>query len=195
MVSTSERKSSNWSSELGHEVIDVGTFSPDAVDYPDIAADVAHKVSRDEVDRGILVCGTGLGMCIAANKVPGVRAAPCHDDITAEMSRRHNDSNVLCLSADLLGERLIDRMIEIWLTTPFEGGRHARRVDKITELEREAEAEQQEAKKAEWGTHEATNAAMLSAYVPSRLHLGALQPVPYVLSLSPCRSVPVVRAV
>ena len=123
---------------LGHEVLDVGTFSPDAVDYPDIAADVAHKVSRHEVDRGILVCGTGLGMCIAANKVPGVRAAPCHDDLTAEMSRRHNDSNVLCLSADLLGERLIDRMIEIWLSTPFEGGRHARRVDKITALERES---------------------------------------------------------
>jgi ribose 5-phosphate isomerase B len=80
-------------------------------------------------------------MCIAANKVRGVRAAPCHDDLTAEMSRRHNDSNVLCLSADLLGERLIDRMIEIWLTTPFEGGRHARRVDKITELEREVEEE------------------------------------------------------
>jgi ribose 5-phosphate isomerase B len=127
--------------KLGHEVIDVGTFSPDSVDYPDIAADVAHKVSRHEVDRGILVCGTGLGMCIAANKVSGVRAAPCHDDITAEMSRRHNDSNVLCLSADLLGERLIDRMIEIWLATQFEGGRHARRVDKITELEREAEKE------------------------------------------------------
>ena len=83
-------------------------------------------------------------MCIAANKVPGVRAAPCHDDITAEMSRRHNDANVLCLSADLLGERLIDRMIEIWLNTPFEGGRHARRVDKITELEHEVEAEQHE---------------------------------------------------
>jgi ribose 5-phosphate isomerase B len=126
---------------LGHEVIDVGTFSPAAVDYPDIAADVAHKVSRHEVDRGVLVCGTGLGMCIAANKVRGVRAAPCHDDITAEMSRRHNDSNVLCLSADLLGERLIDRMIEIWLTTPFEGGRHARRIDKISELEREVEGE------------------------------------------------------
>ena len=121
----------------------MGTFSPDAVDYPDIAADVAHKVSRGEVDRGILVCGTGLGMCIAANKVHGVRAAPCHDDITAEMSRRHNDSNILCLSADMLGERLIDRMIEIWLSTPFEGGRHARRVDKITELEREVAAEQQ----------------------------------------------------
>ena len=78
-------------------------------------------------------------MCIAANKFPGVRAAPCHDDLTAEMSRRHNDSNVLCLSADLLGERLIGRMIELWLTTPFEGGRHARRVDKITAIEREIE--------------------------------------------------------
>ena len=146
------KRSWNWSSEMGHEVIDVGTFSPEAVDYPDIAADVAHKVSRGEVDRGILVCGTGLGMCIAANKVHGVRAAPCHDDITAEMSRRHNDANVLCLSADLLGERLIDRMIEIWLTTPFEGGRHARRVDKITELEREVEAEQQ-ARRTAWNVN------------------------------------------
>ena len=129
---------------LGHEVIDVGAFTPDAVDYPDIAADVAHNVSHGEVDRGILVCGTGLGMCIAANKVNGVRAAPCHDDITAEMSRRHNDSNVLCLSGDLLGERLIDHMIEIWLNTPFEGGRHARRVNKITELERQVEAEERQ---------------------------------------------------
>ena len=127
---------------LGHEAIDLGTFSPDSVDYPDIAAAVAWKVSRGEVDRGILICGTGLGMCIAANKVPGVRAAPCHDDITAEMSRRHNDSNVLCFSADLLGERLIDRMIELWLNTPFEGGRHARRVNKITELEHQVEQEQ-----------------------------------------------------
>jgi ribose 5-phosphate isomerase B len=129
---------------LGHEVIDVGTFSGDAVDYPDIAAAVAWHVSRGTADRGILVCGTGLGMCIAANKVPGVRAAPCHDDITAELSRRHNDANVLCLSADLLGERLIDRMIELWLTTQFEGGRHARRVDKITELERQVERDRRE---------------------------------------------------
>ncbi len=125
---------------LGHEVEDVGTFSDEAVDYPDIAAKVAAKVSRGEVDRGILVCGTGLGMCIAANKFHGVRAAPCHDDMTAEMSRRHNDANILCLSADLLGERLVDRMIELWLSTPFEGGRHARRIEKITELERQAEA-------------------------------------------------------
>jgi ribose 5-phosphate isomerase B len=122
---------------LGHEVIDLGTCTSEPVDYPDIAVQVGRLVGRGEVERGILVCGTGLGMCIAANKVPGVRAAPCHDDLTAEMSRRHNDLNVLCLSADMLGERLIDRMIEIWLNTPFEGGRHARRVQKILDLEAE----------------------------------------------------------
>ena len=129
---------------LGHEVDDVGTFSEGAVDYPDVAAQVAQKVSHGEVDRGVLVCGTGLGMAIAANKFHGVRAAPCHDDLTAEMSRRHNDSNILCLSSDLLGERLIDRMVELWLSTPFEGGRHARRIEKINEIEREVENETQE---------------------------------------------------
>jgi ribose 5-phosphate isomerase B len=127
--------------KLGHETMDMGAFSADAVDYPDIAAAVAHKVSSGEADRGILICGTGIGMCIAANKVSGVRAAPCHDDITAELSRRHNNSNIICLSSDLLGERLIDRMIEIWLNTPFEGGRHARRLEKVTALEHEVAAE------------------------------------------------------
>lgn len=122
---------------LGHDVTDLGVYSEDPVDYPDIAAAVARLVSESAVERGVLICGTGLGMCIAANKFPGVRAAPCHDDLTAEMSRRHNDLNVLCLSADMLGERLIDRMVEIWLNTPFEGGRHARRVEKIALLERE----------------------------------------------------------
>jgi len=120
---------------LGQEAIDVGTEESGPVDYPDIAAAVAGLVSRGEVDRGILICGSGLGMCIAANKFPGVRAAPCHDDLTAEMSRRHNDLNVLCLSGDILGERLVDRMVAIWLKTDFEGGRHARRVQKITALE------------------------------------------------------------
>ena len=122
---------------LGHDVEDVGTFSGEAVDYPDIAARVARKVSRGEVDRGILICGSGLGMCITANKFPGVRAAPCHDDLAAEMSRRHNDANILCLSADLLGEGLVDRMVEIWLNALFEGGRHARRIAKICSLEAE----------------------------------------------------------
>jgi len=121
---------------LGQEVVDVGAHEPESVDYPDVAADVARRVSNGDVDRGILICGTGLGMCIAANKFPGVRAAPCHDDLTAEMSRRHNDLNVLCLSGDILGERLVDRLVEIWLKTEFEGGRHARRVQKITDLER-----------------------------------------------------------
>jgi ribose 5-phosphate isomerase B len=120
---------------LNHEVIDAGPQSPESVDYPDIAQLVGSQVSSGAVDRGILICGTGIGMCIAANKLPGVRAAPCHDDLTAEMSRRHNDLNVLCLSADMLGERLIDRMVEIWLHTEFEGGRHARRVEKIGEIE------------------------------------------------------------
>jgi ribose 5-phosphate isomerase B len=114
----------------------VGTHSLDSVDYPDYAALVAQKVGSGEVVRGILICGSGIGMCIAANKVPGVRAAPCHDDLTAEMSRRHNDLNLLCLSADMLGERLIDRMVEIWLATEFEGGRHARRVEKISQMEK-----------------------------------------------------------
>jgi ribose 5-phosphate isomerase B len=120
---------------LGHEVLDEGTNGGGSIDYPDVASNAASKVSKGEVDRAILICGTGIGMCIAANKFPGVRAAPCHDDLTAEMSRRHNDLNVLCLSADMLGEKLIDRMVEIWLTTEFEGGRHARRVEKIGELE------------------------------------------------------------
>ena len=121
--------------QLGYEVVDMGPHSGESVDYPDFAFQVARAVSEGRVERGILICGTGIGMCIAANKVKGVRAAPCHDSITAEMSRRHNDANVLCLSADLLGEDLIDRMVRIWLTTDFEGGRHARRVEKIVRFE------------------------------------------------------------
>jgi ribose 5-phosphate isomerase B len=125
--------------ELGHQAVDMGTDSSESVDYPDFGAKVARAVSAKEVDRGILICGTGIGMCIIANKYPGVRACTCHDDLTAEMSRRHNDANVLCLSADLLGDRLVNRMVEIWLKTEFEGGRHARRVDKIGQIEAEIE--------------------------------------------------------
>lgn len=125
----------------GHDVQDLGSFSGDSCDYPDIAALVAGQVSRHESERGILICGTGLGMCIVANKFAGVRAAPCHDDLTAELSRRHNDANVLCLSADLLGERIMDRILETWLSTPFEGGRHARRVEKISSLEKKVRGE------------------------------------------------------
>ena len=94
--------------QLGHEVSDEGTHAPESCDYPDIAAQVARRVSEGKSDRGILVCGTGIGMQITANKFCGVRAATCHDEFTAEMCRRHNDVNVLCLSADMLGERRVD---------------------------------------------------------------------------------------
>jgi len=125
----------NLLTQLGHEVLDEGTVSTESVDYPDIASLVAGKVSRGLVDRGILVCGTGIGMSIAANKFAGVRAAACHDEITADICRRHNDVNVLCLSGDLLGERPIDNLVRIWLQTEFEGGRHARRLQKIAKFE------------------------------------------------------------
>ncbi|MEI6037736.1 MAG: ribose 5-phosphate isomerase B [Planctomycetota bacterium] len=120
---------------MGHEVIDCGSHGTEAVDYPDVAADVAGRVSHATVDRGILLCCTGVGMAIAANKVAGVRAATCHDEVTAEMSRRHNDLNVLCLSAEMIGPEVQDKMIRTWLETPFDGGRHARRVAKIMSLE------------------------------------------------------------
>lgn len=120
---------------LDQEVVDCGCHSDEAVDYPDIAADVARRVSDGRADRGILLCCTGVGMAIAANKLPGVRAATCHDEVTAEMSRRHNDLNVLCLSAEMIGPEVQDKLIRTWLETPFEGGRHARRVAKIAALE------------------------------------------------------------
>jgi ribose 5-phosphate isomerase B len=121
--------------ECGYEVYDEGTNSEEAVDYPDFAMIVARKVSSGEVDRGILICGTGIGMAIAANKYPGVRAAPCYDEVTVELSRRHNDVNVLCLPGDLIGDRPVDDMVLMWLRTEFEGGRHGRRIDKIHTIE------------------------------------------------------------
>jgi ribose 5-phosphate isomerase B len=125
---------------MGHEIVDCGSFGDEAVDYPDVAAEVARRVADATVDRGILLCCTGVGMAIAANKVAGVRAATCHDEVTAEMSRRHNDLNVLCLSAEMLGPEMQEKVIRTWLATPFEGGRHARRVAKITSLEAECGA-------------------------------------------------------
>ena len=117
--------------QMGHEVIDEGTNTTESIDYPDIASVVGRKVSQGTVDRGILVCGTGIGMAIVANKFPGVRAAACHDEISAAICRRHNDVNVLCLSGDMLGERPIDTLVKVWLQTEFEGGRHTKRVGKI----------------------------------------------------------------
>ncbi|MBQ2849902.1 MAG: ribose 5-phosphate isomerase B [Thermoguttaceae bacterium] len=108
-----------------------------AVDYPDVAAAVAEAVASGEADKGILICGTGIGMCVAANKIRGVRAAVCCNEVAAELSRRHNDANVLCLSGEFLGVAEIESLVRVWLTTPFDGGRHARRVDKISALENE----------------------------------------------------------
>lgn len=123
-------------SEQGHEVIDMGTNSNKSCDYPDLAYPPAKAVAEGRVDLAVLVCGSGIGMTISANKVPGVRAALCHDELTAQMSRRHNDANVLCLASDFMGEELMRRIVTGWLTTDFEkGGRHQRRVEKIHWIE------------------------------------------------------------
>ncbi len=121
--------------QLGHEVVDLGVCDGRPVDYPDVAAAVAARVGRKEADRGILISGSGLGMCIAANKFPGVRAVLCHDGMTAEMSRRHNDANVLCLAAGMLGESFIRHIVATWLKAPFDGGYYARQIEKIASLE------------------------------------------------------------
>jgi ribose 5-phosphate isomerase B len=122
---------------LGLTVSDYGTNSRQPCDYPDTGFAVAQEVSAARVDRGILFCGSGIGMSITANKVDGVRAALCHDELTAQMARRHNDANVLCLPADLVGDALMQSIVKMWLGTEFEGGRHARRVEKILAFERD----------------------------------------------------------
>jgi ribose 5-phosphate isomerase B len=123
--------------DRGHEVVDFGTDNPKACDYPDFGIPAARAVALGYVERGILIDGSGIGMSILANKLPGVRAAICHDELTAEISRRHNNANILCFAADLLGDELIRRIIDAWLLTPFEQGRHSRRVEKVTQLERQ----------------------------------------------------------
>lgn len=123
-------------SSLGYNIIDCGTNSTEAVDYPDFAYAVARLVSEGKAWRGIVVDGAGIGSAMAANKVPGVRAALCYDHATAVNSREHNDANVLTLGAGLIGPNLAKQIAETWLKTGFGGGRHAKRVDKIAEIER-----------------------------------------------------------
>ena len=118
-----------------HEVTDVGTDSTDSVDYPDFALSVARLVAEGKVERGILLCGTGIGMSVAANKVKGIRAALAFDLYTAMQSRRHLDANILVLGAGVTGRALALEIVTKWLETPFEGGRHARRIEKIRRLE------------------------------------------------------------
>ena len=119
----------------GAEVEDLGTFSPESVDYPDFAEKVGLAVRDGRADRGILVCATGVGVCISANKVPAIRAALAWEPEIARLSRLHNDANVLCLSGRHMDHALALESVRVWLETPFEGGRHQRRVDKITALE------------------------------------------------------------
>jgi ribose 5-phosphate isomerase B len=121
--------------ELGHECIDFGTSDNNPVDYPDLAYLASMAVSKNEVDRAILACATGIGMSMAANKVKGIRAALCHDELSAQISRDHNNANVLCLSAEQIGVVLLRKMVEVWLNTEFGGGRHERRVRKIAAIE------------------------------------------------------------
>ncbi|MDR0869372.1 MAG: RpiB/LacA/LacB family sugar-phosphate isomerase [Planctomycetaceae bacterium] len=119
----------------GYRFETVNDVFPELEDYTEVAAKVAQAVCCGTWERGILVCGTGVGMCVVANKFPGVRAAPCHNETAAELSRQHNDSNILCLSGDLLGERSTLMVVEKWLTTSFSGGRHAARLEKIKHIE------------------------------------------------------------
>ena len=122
--------------EQGHEVLDMGTNSARSCDYPDLAYPAACAVAEGRADRAVLICGSGIGMDICANKITGVRAALCHDELTAQMSRRHNDANALCLASDVTGEELMRRIVVSWLSTEFESsGRHLRRVRNIAWIE------------------------------------------------------------
>lgn len=121
--------------ELGLDYKDFGTYTAESCDYPVFAARAARAVASGECDRGIVICGTGIGMSIAANKVPGIRCALCGDPYSAELTRRHNDSNMLAMGARVIGIEVARRIAQVWLTTEFEGGRHARRVDLITRIE------------------------------------------------------------
>jgi ribose 5-phosphate isomerase B len=122
---------------LGAEIVDEGTNSSESVDYPDFGAAVGRAVARGEVERGVLICGSGIGISIAANKIAGVRAAVCWNEETAKLARQHNDANVLCIGARFIEADLAARMIRIFMETNFDGGRHQQRVDKLTKLDEE----------------------------------------------------------
>jgi len=118
---------------MGHSYKDFGCYTTDSVDYPDIAKKVAEAVAKGDFERGILICNTGIGMSVAANKVMGIRAALCRDVFSARLARQHNDANILCLAA--VGQETADEIVETFLTTDFEGGRHERRLGKIRAME------------------------------------------------------------
>ena len=128
----------------GFEVEDQGPKTPDPVDYPDFAAKVASRVASKEADYGVLVCGTGIGVAIAANKVPGIRAATCNDTLSAHFARAHNDANVLAMGGRLADAATAERILDTWFATPFEGGRHQRRVEKIAAIRQTHHSENKE---------------------------------------------------
>jgi len=130
-----------WLISRGHDVVDLGTHSAESVDYPDFAVGVGTAITAGKAARGVLVCGTGIGMAMAANKVPGIRAAACTDAFSARMSREHNDANVLALGARITSRDAAIEILDIWLDAEFAGGRHARRVEKILALDRGREQE------------------------------------------------------
>lgn len=124
--------------EQGHQVVDCGTYSTDSCDYADFAKAAAQLVASGDCDRGIVMCTTGVGISIAANKVRGIRCALCSEPYSAEMTRRHNDANMLAMGGALIGPNMADRIVDVFLSTEFEGGRHERRVGKIMAIENEA---------------------------------------------------------
>lgn len=129
---------------MGYEYKDFGTFDENSVDYPDYAYYVGKSVQSGECEKGILVCGTGIGMSIAANKIPGIRCALCHDMFSARATRQHNDSNIIAMGARVIGNTLALKVLDAWLGEEFEGGRHARRVEKISNIEDTAAVERAE---------------------------------------------------
>ena len=126
----------NHLTEKGIEVVDAGVYDKNPVDYPDIALSVAEKIANNEFERGILICGTGIGMAITANKVPGVRAAQCHDIYSAERARKSNNAQIMTIGALVVGVELAKKLVDVWLESEFQGGRSIRKVDKINNVDK-----------------------------------------------------------
>ena len=124
-----------WLTEQGHEVVDCGCYGTESCDYPEFGEAAARKVAAGECERGIVVCTTGIGISISANKVRGIRCALCSEPLSAEMTRRHNDANMLALGGGMIGPNMAERIVDVFLSTAFEGGRHQRRVDKVMSIE------------------------------------------------------------
>jgi ribose 5-phosphate isomerase B len=138
-----KEKARQYLAGKGFEVEDLGTHSTESVDYPDYARKVAEQVAAKHADFGVVICGTGLGVAMTANKVRGIRAAPCNDTLSARFARSHNNANVLTMGGRMIDPATAEKILDVWLATPFEGGRHQRRVDKITSVEEKYPREKQ----------------------------------------------------